>query len=118
MRAQIDDFSRSMCLTKIPAQRQNHPAGAAARRFLPPEIAAGASDVTDRVDVYSLGALMWEMCGTAFPLLRDVRDQEELEVGLSSLGCEDEWKGIVRSCVDVKPHRRPSAADVVRWLQI
>lgn len=75
-----------------------------------PEVLLGKSCCTEKVDMYSYGVVLWELCTGESPTgrqLRPVRVPEE---------CPQQVADVIASCLDENPTNRPTARQVVDQL--
>ncbi|KAI3429894.1 hypothetical protein D9Q98_010205 [Chlorella vulgaris] len=74
-----------------------------------PEMLWGAR-CTEKVDIYSFGIVLWEICSGQAPergRLRDVRVPQE---------CPQEARLLILQCLDASPSKRPTALQLVEQL--
>jgi serine/threonine protein kinase len=74
-----------------------------------PEVLAGRR-CTEKVDVYSWGVVLWEVCTGEAPVRGDMRALRVPEE------CPPEVAELYRRCVEEEPQARPTAAEVVQAL--
>uniref|UniRef100_A0A0E0CF52 Protein kinase domain-containing protein n=1 Tax=Oryza meridionalis TaxID=40149 RepID=A0A0E0CF52_9ORYZ len=84
-------------------------------RYMPPEMLNDKYEHLDRVDIFSLGAAIYELIrGTQLP---DSGPQfSSLREGKIALlpGCPMQFQSLIKSMMDPDPMRRPSAKEVLR----
>ncbi|GIL52043.1 hypothetical protein Vafri_8003 [Volvox africanus] len=87
------------------------------------ELVSGNDNVSEKVDVYSMGVVMWEMYTGEVPFAH--LTAQEILTGLlhGNLhlaippACEPEWRSLVETCMDPNPANRPSFQELVMQLQ-
>ncbi|KAA6423450.1 MAG: cytochrome P450 [Trebouxia sp. A1-2] len=75
-----------------------------------PEVLLGKSTCTEKVDIYSYGVVLWEICAGEAPdgrQLRPLRVPEE---------CPQATADVVEQCLHEDPNVRPSAREIVERL--
>ncbi|KAL3140780.1 protein kinase activity protein [Trebouxia sp. C0010 RCD-2024] len=75
-----------------------------------PEVLLGKACCTEKVDMYSYGVVLWELCTGESPSgrqLRSVRVPEE---------CPQDVADVIANCLDENPSSRPSARDIIDGL--
>lgn len=75
-----------------------------------PEMLWGAR-CSEKVDIYSYGIVLWEICTGEMPergRLRDIRVPEE---------CTEQVRQLILECLDSRPSKRPSALQIVERLR-
>jgi hypothetical protein len=82
-------------------------------RYMAPEQALGEA-VTDRIDIYSLGLVLFELFLGDLPALHPIRTRQDQRVLVRSVG-RDLGEFIAR-CLNVQPSARPSAIECRAWL--
>jgi hypothetical protein len=75
-----------------------------------PEVLNGKK-CSERVDIYSFGVVVWEICSGEVPVRGDMRALEAPE------DCPDEIVELQRRCVSEDPGDRPTADEIVQVLQ-
>ncbi|KAG2648361.1 hypothetical protein PVAP13_1NG033900, partial [Panicum virgatum] len=84
-------------------------------RYMPPEMLNDKYEHLDKVDIFSLGATVYELIrGT--PLPESGPHFTSLREGKISLlpGCPMQFQSLIKSMMDPDPVRRPSAKDILR----
>ncbi|KAG2429136.1 hypothetical protein HYH02_014173 [Chlamydomonas schloesseri] len=87
------------------------------------ELVSNAGNISEKVDVYSMGVVMWEMYTGEVPFAH--LSAQEILMGLlhGSLhlaippSCEPEWRSLVETCMDPNPANRPSFQELAMQLQ-
>jgi len=75
-----------------------------------PEVLNGKK-CSERVDIYSFGVVVWEICSGEVPVRGDMRALE------APRDCPDEIVELQRRCVSEDPRDRPTADEIVQVLQ-
>lgn len=75
-----------------------------------PEVLLGKSGCTEKVDMYSYGVVLWELCTGESPLGRQLRPVRV------PMECPQEVADVIASCLDENPSSRPTARQVVDQL--
>ena len=65
---------------------------------------------TPKMDVFSLGILLVEICTRAFP---EIGDQSRLIEKIRNSNDHNQWVDLIEQCIQVDIRSRPSAADVI-----
>ncbi|GMH39230.1 hypothetical protein BSKO_07128 [Bryopsis sp. KO-2023] len=89
------------------------------RHYLAPEQVLNDRNVTEMVDVWSFGVVLWEMYTREYPYKRwkmsevmdRMRDYDPVGLRLPSAG-EPEWNSLVRDCLQWHPEDRPSFKEI------
>ncbi|EFJ50640.1 hypothetical protein VOLCADRAFT_58113, partial [Volvox carteri f. nagariensis] len=87
------------------------------------ELVSGNGNISEKVDVYSMGVVMWEMYTGEVPFAH--LTAQEILTGLlhGNLhlaippACEPEWRSLVETCMDPNPANRPSFQELAMQLQ-
>ncbi|GLC52329.1 hypothetical protein PLESTB_000617000 [Pleodorina starrii] len=87
------------------------------------ELVSGNNNISEKVDVYSMGVVMWEMYTGEVPFAH--LTAQEILTGLlhGNLhlaippACEPEWRSLVETCMDPNPTNRPSFQELAMQLQ-
>ncbi|KXZ47269.1 hypothetical protein GPECTOR_36g121 [Gonium pectorale] len=87
------------------------------------ELVSGNGNISEKVDVYSMGVVMWEMYTGEVPFAHLAA--QEILSGLvhGNLhlaippACEPEWRSLVETCMDFNPANRPSFQELAMQLQ-
>ncbi|CCI40078.1 unnamed protein product [Albugo candida] len=93
-------------------------------RWMAPEVILGNKVYTSKVDIYSLGLILWELIGGQLPF-ETMRWNHEIEKvillgfrpSINSKQCPTWWKVLVSKCWDSDPEARPTIQEVIRTLQ-
>ncbi|KAL0051702.1 hypothetical protein WJX82_000648 [Trebouxia sp. C0006] len=72
-----------------------------------PEVLLGKSGCTEKVDMYSYGVVLWELCTGESPTGRQLRPVKVPEE------CPQEVADVIASCLDENPTNRPTARQIV-----
>ena len=83
-------------------------------RYMAPEQALGDT-VTDRIDIYSLGLVLFEMLTGDLALTHPVRTRRDQRAIVRVVGSE--LGEFIARCLNVQPASRPSAAQCRDWLE-
>jgi hypothetical protein len=83
-------------------------------RYMAPEQALGEA-VTDRVDIYSLGLVLFELFIGDLPAVHPIRTRHDQRAVIRSVGRE--LGELIARCLSVQPGARPSAAECRDWLK-
>ncbi|DBA87527.1 hypothetical protein WJX77_000324 [Trebouxia sp. C0004] len=75
-----------------------------------PEVLLGKSGCTEKVDMYSYGVVLWELCTGQSPTGRQLRPVKVPEE------CPQEVADVIASCLDENPTNRPTARQIVDQL--
>ncbi|GFR41774.1 hypothetical protein Agub_g2533 [Astrephomene gubernaculifera] len=87
------------------------------------ELVSNSGNISEKVDVYSMGVVMWEMLTGEAPFAH--LTAQEILSGLlhGNLhlaippSCEPEWRSLVETCMDPSPVNRPSFQELAMQLQ-
>ncbi len=87
------------------------------------ELVSNNGIVSEKVDVYSMGVVMWEMYTGEVPFAN--LSAQDILMGLvhGNLhlaippSCEPEWRSLVETCMDPNPANRPSFQELAMQLQ-
>ena len=82
-------------------------------RYMAPEQALGEA-VTDRIDIYSLGLVLFEMLNGDLPVTHPVRTRQHQRDIVRLVGRE--LGEFIARCLNVQPGARPSALECRDWL--
>nr|CCA13979.1 protein kinase putative [Albugo laibachii Nc14] len=93
-------------------------------RWMAPEMILGNKVYTSKVDIYSLGLILWELIEGKLPF-ETMRWNHEIEKvilqglrpSIDSKQCPIWWKVLVSRCWDSDPENRPTIQEVIRTLQ-
>nr|CCA16403.1 protein kinase putative [Albugo laibachii Nc14] len=93
-------------------------------RWMAPEVNQGHKTYTSKVDIYSLGVILWELIDGQLPF-EHIRWNFEVEKEIlkgsrppiSTDRCPAQWRLLIVSCWQAKPEHRPTIQQVIRKLQ-
>lgn len=91
--------------------------------WMAPELLSGKNMVTEKVDVYSFGIVMWELltgeqpygdmhCGSILGGIMNNTLRPQIPTW-----CDPEWKALMESCWAADPNERPSFAEISQKLR-
>ncbi|GLI67856.1 hypothetical protein VaNZ11_012125, partial [Volvox africanus] len=91
--------------------------------YMAPEVFFGNGEVSEKVDVYSMGVTLWQLHTGEEPFMR--LSNHEILMGLESgtlhlpipSTCDPEWRSLVETCMDPNPDNRPSFREIILQLQ-
>ena len=102
-RAKVSDYGSANFLQQLRTAGPGNPTYAA------PE-AGNPSQQSPKMDVYSYGVLLLEMCSRRFP------NPEEFEALLQRVQ-QPAMVALIRQCMEREPMRRPTMSDIIRQLE-
>ncbi|XP_033632232.1 dual specificity protein kinase splB-like [Asterias rubens] len=120
-RAKIGDFGFAKLRHEAEAVQKGKIQGTPA--WMAPELMENtSSSITDKVDVYSFGIILWEMLTceqpfsglSVFQVLEKVQQKKRPEIPQT---CPEPLKHLIKSCWDHKPNKRPSFKDILIALE-
>lgn len=93
-------------------------------RWMAPEVICGKKAYTSKVDIYSLGLILWELIDGQLPF-EHIRWNFEIEKSvlqgsrplISTERCPAAWRLLIISCWQTEPEHRPTIQRVIRKLQ-
>ncbi|KAG9398062.1 hypothetical protein AC1031_014979 [Aphanomyces cochlioides] len=94
-------------------------------RWMAPEVIQSKKLYTEKIDIYSLGVILWELIdGKELPY-DNLRWNHEIEQAILDgkrpeilpNTCPPRWKVLVKLCWQVEPTERPSIGELIRSLQ-
>ncbi|KAF0753091.1 hypothetical protein AaE_005826 [Aphanomyces astaci] len=94
-------------------------------RWMAPEVIQSKKNYTEKIDIYSLGVILWEMIdGKELPY-EQYRWNHEIEKAIvdgkrppiPAHACPPRWKVLIQLCWHVEPTERPSVGELIRSLQ-
>ncbi|KAF0684717.1 Aste57867_23318 [Aphanomyces stellatus] len=94
-------------------------------RWMAPEVIQSKKVYTEKIDIYSLGVILWEMIdGKELPY-EQMRWNHEIEQAIldgkrpliAPNTCPPRWKVLVSMCWQVDPTERPSIPEIIKSLQ-
>ncbi|GIL87051.1 hypothetical protein Vretimale_14222 [Volvox reticuliferus] len=91
--------------------------------YMAPEVVFGNGEVSEKVDVYSMGVTLWQLHTGEEPFMR--LSNQEILMGLESgtlhlpipPTCDPEWRSLVEMCMDPNPDNRPSFKELATQLR-
>ncbi|GIL87037.1 hypothetical protein Vretimale_14175 [Volvox reticuliferus] len=91
--------------------------------YMAPEVVFGNGEVSEKVDVYSMGVTLWQLHTGEEPFMR--LNNQEILMGLESgtlhlpipPTCDPEWRSLVEMCMDPNPDNRPSFKELIMQLR-
>ncbi|GIL50206.1 hypothetical protein Vafri_6329 [Volvox africanus] len=91
--------------------------------YMAPEVVFGNGEVSEKVDVYSMGVTLWQLLTGEEPFMR--LSNQEILMGLESgtlhlpipSTCDPEWRSLVETCMDPNPENRPSFRELATQLR-
>ncbi|EQC35647.1 TKL protein kinase [Saprolegnia diclina VS20] len=93
-------------------------------RWMAPEVIKGNKQYTEKIDIYSLGVILWELIdGRKLPY-DEIRWNHQIEAAIVqgkrptiiANSCPPRWKVLVSMCWQVDPTQRPTIAQLIRSL--
>ncbi|OQR81138.1 protein kinase [Achlya hypogyna] len=93
-------------------------------RWMAPEVIKGNKQYTEKIDIYSMGVILWELIdGRKLPY-DDIRWNHQIEAAIVQgkrpqivpNSCPPRWKVLVSMCWQVDPTQRPTIAQLIRSL--
>ncbi|XP_022086324.1 uncharacterized protein LOC110976918 isoform X2 [Acanthaster planci] len=120
-RAKIGDFGFAKLRHEAESLEKSKVQGTPA--WMAPELMENtASSLTDKVDVYSFGVIMWEMLTglipykglSVFQVLDAVQKKKRPDIPES---CPQPLRCLIKSCWEHKPNKRPSFKDILISLE-
>ncbi|ETV91642.1 TKL protein kinase [Aphanomyces invadans] len=94
-------------------------------RWMAPEVIQSKKLYTEKIDIYSLGVILWEMIdGKELPY-EQLRWNHEIEraildgkrPSIAPHSCPPRWKVLIHLCWHVEPTERPTIGELIRSLQ-
>ena len=102
-RAKVSDYGSANFLQQLRTAGPGNPTYAAPEADIP-------SQQSPKMDVYSYGVLLLEMCSRRFP------NPEECEALLQRVQ-QPAMVALIRQCMEREPMRRPTMSDIIRQLE-